>query len=64
MGIRDIFKKIAFPHKYSSESYIAYLRKLGMHVGNNVTLYSPHTIMIDEQRPWMVSIGNNVRIKE
>lgn len=66
MGLKarlaDFAKRMAFGHKSSEARYVAHLRGLGMRVGNEVHLYSPQTIMIDEQRPWMVSIGDNVQI--
>lgn len=60
--IKKIINKIRFPHTYSSEAYVAYLRKLGMEIGNDVTIYSPRESIIDKQYPWMIKIGNHVRI--
>lgn len=48
--------------KGDSESYIKHLRKIGIKVGENVTIYSPYKCDIDEQNPHMLEIGNNVKI--
>lgn len=57
--MKDFFYKMFF----NSEKYIKYLRKLGCQIGNDVSLYRPlNTITIDITRPWLISIGNHVRI--
>lgn len=50
--------------KYSSESYINYLRKKGVTIGDDCTIYVPSKTLIDTQYPWMIKIGNHVRITE
>ena len=66
MGLKaclaDLCKRMMFGYKSSEKRFVDHLRGLGMRVGDGVHLYSPQTIMIDEQRPWMVSIGDNVQI--
>ena len=62
MDIVAFIKKIIYRHKKSSDSYIAYLRKKGVKIGEDVYFYSPRKTLVDEQYPWMISIGNNVRI--
>ena len=47
----------------SSKKYVRYLRRLGCKVGEDVSLYQPiNTITIDITRPWLISIGDHVRI--
>ena len=48
----------------SSESYIRHLRALGMRVGEDVKIYTPTKGVIDEQYPWLISIGDHVRITQ
>lgn len=60
--LKKFINKIRFPNTYSSEVYINYLRKLGMKIGNDVIIYSPNRTIIDEQYPWMITIGEHVRI--
>lgn len=60
--VKTLVQRICFGHKGTEESYIQWLRKQGMQIGEHVHLYSPWTIKIDTQRPWMIEIGNNVHI--
>lgn len=62
--LKKIIKKFLYREKYSSNEYIKYLRKKGMNIGEDVTIYSPKNTIIDEQYPWLISIGNHVRITE
>jgi len=64
MGIRDAIRKIVFGHKANSKLYIEYLRKIGVRVGEHVTIYTPTKTTIDESYPWMLTIGNNVKIAQ
>ena len=50
--------------KSSSETYIEYLRSLGMKIGEETIIYVPTKTQIDTTRPWLISIGNNVKITE
>lgn len=60
--LKNIFIKFIYKHKYTSESYIQYLRKIGMRIGEGTTIYTPRNVTIDETRPWLIEIGNNVQI--
>lgn len=60
--IQNILKKIILKHKASSESYIEHLRKNGMRIGERTTIFNPNHTAIDETRPWMIEIGNDVQI--
>lgn len=60
--INRLVKYLFLGKKSSSERYIKYLRKKGMVIGEGCTIFSPHSVYIDETRPWMISIGNNVQI--
>lgn len=64
MGIRDKAKKLIYGAKYSSESYINYLRSIGVTIGEDCTIYVPSKTLVDTQYPWMIKIGNHVRITE
>ncbi len=46
----------------SSERFIRYLRGIGVAIGEGVIIYEPKTNMIDETRPCLVTIGNDVDI--
>lgn len=51
-------------YKASSDAYVEHLRSQGMVIGNNTVIYSPTHCIIDETRPWMIEIGDNVSITE
>lgn len=58
--IKRILLKFKYGSKSSSESYIKYLRKKGLSIGENVEFNSPWTTTVDYFKPWLVEIGNNV----
>ncbi|WP_342042985.1 acyltransferase [Bacillus sp. OTU2372] len=60
--IKDKIKKLLFGPKASSDLYIDYLRKIGVQIGKDCIIYSPRHSLIDIQYPWMLEIGNNVKI--
>lgn len=60
--LKKILLHVKYGYKATSESYSKYLLKRGIKLGNNVKFYSPWTISIDTQRPWMIEIGDNVHI--
>ena len=62
--LKNLFRKLAYGPKAESESYINYLRSLGMRIGEDCTIYVPTKTLIDTTRPWMISIGDHVRITE
>lgn len=64
MNLKKIIKKTIFGKRASSDAYINHLRNIGVKIGNDVTIYVPTKTLIDEQYPWMITIGNHVRITE
>lgn len=64
MSLIDVIRKFAYGPKTDSSSYVAYLRSLGMVIGENTTIYVPTKCQIDTTRPWMIEIGRNVSITE
>lgn len=62
--LKNFIRKIIYGKKASSETYVAYLKKIGVKIGRDCTIYSPRNTIIDEQYPWLISIGNHVRITE
>lgn len=61
-GLRTIGLRAVYGHKASSSRYQAWLRDQGVRVGERVRFYSPWTIRVDTQRPWMIEIGDDVHI--
>lgn len=64
MWLKEKVKKILLGKRYNSQTYIEYLRKIGIKIGNDCTFYVPSKTLIDTQYPWMITIGNHVRITE
>lgn len=60
--LKEIALFLKYGHKSTSEGYKKYLRKKGIKIGENTHFYSPWSINIDTQRPWMIEIGDNVHI--
>lgn len=61
-GFRAIGMRMVYGHKSSSERYRSWLCEQGVTVGERVRFYSPWTIRVDTQRPWMIEIGDDVHI--
>ena len=64
MVFKEIIKRILLGKRYNSDTYIRYLRSRGMEIGKDCIIYVPSKTVVDEQYPWMVSIGDHVRITE
>lgn len=62
--LKEYIKKIVYGDKASSETYIKYLRNIGMRIGEESTIYVPTKTQIDTTRPWLIDIGKNVKITE
>lgn len=60
--IKKIIKKLAYGPCASSESYINYLRRKGVVIGDGCVFYGPRSSYVDVQYPWMITIGNNVQV--
>lgn len=58
----NIIKKIIKREKYNSDTFIKYLRKAGVDIGEDCKIYAPNKTEIDIQNPYMLTIGNNVKI--
>lgn len=64
MNLKEKIKRILLGDRYNSSTYIDHLRQIGMKIGLDCTIYVPTKTIIDEQYPWMITIGNHVRITE
>lgn len=66
MNLANLFKTFAtelvYGHKASEQRYIRWLGSQGMRIGEHVHIYSPWTVKVDTQRPWMIEIGDYVKI--
>lgn len=64
MILKKIIRRFIYNYKCDPETYIKHLRKIGCKVGENTKIYAPTTVIIDEQRPWLITIGDNVQITD
>lgn len=63
VAMKKLLKRIIFGYKADSDSYLAALRKMGMKIGDGVYLFSsPRDCVIDEQNPYLITIGDNVQL--
>ena len=62
MSLRNIIRKLIFKEKCDSQTYVKHLRKLGMRIGERVEIYAPRSNVIDVTRPWLIEIGDDVKI--
>lgn len=62
--LRCYIRKLAYGAKADSDSYVKYLKSLGMKIGERTTFYAPNKTQIDTTRPWLIEIGNDVSITE
>lgn len=60
--IKDIIRNLVLREKATPEKFVDYLRKQGVEVGESVRIYSPKNTLVDLSAPWLITIGNNVRI--
>ena len=62
MGIKNFIKRKIFGNKADSQSYIAHLKNIGTKIGDRVVIYAPRNTIIDETRPYLIEIGDDVKI--
>lgn len=62
MGLKKIINKLLYPHTYSSDAYINYLRRCGVSIGEGTWFVKPKNTSVDVQNADFVEIGNNVCI--
>lgn len=62
--IRKILRKLLHRGFTNQDEYINYLRKKGIQIGKNCRIYDCNKVNIDTQNPWMLTMGDNVRITE
>ena len=58
--IRSIKRRYA--EYKGGEVYINYLRTQGVRIGKNCTIAPPKTVQIDISRPYLIEIGDQVRL--
>lgn len=64
MILRNIMRRFIYRERAKSDTYIKFLRKKGVHIGEGCTIFFPRNTVIDYQNPYMLDIGNYVRIAD
>ena len=64
ISFRKIVNKILYPHTYSSDAYISFLRKNGVRIGNGTWFVKPKSTCVDVQNAIFIEIGDNVCITD
>ena len=62
--IKKWFKKLLYKEDATSDSLVKYLRERGAEIGEGVKIYAPNKTLIDKQNPYLLKIGDYVRITE
>lgn len=60
--IKELTKRVLYPHAYSSDAFVSYLRRRGVEVGEGCYFFDARTINVDLQRPHMLRFGNYVKV--
>lgn len=60
--LKQFLKNILLREKASSERFVDHLKKSGVTVGERVKFYAPQHSLVDVTCPWLLSIGNDVKI--
>lgn len=60
--LKELIRKIVLREKANSESFVNFLKSKGVSVGEDVTFFSPKNTFVDTQNPYLLKIGDHVRI--
>ncbi|MGR5966729.1 hypothetical protein ACT7DB_31655 [Bacillus cereus] len=60
--VKKIVKKIIYGNRADSSSYVSFLRNAGCSIGDKTVIYDPPSTFIDVTRPWLINIGEGVKI--
>lgn len=62
--LKWFIRKLIYKENASSCGLVKYLRSRGASIGDDVTIYAPNKTVIDKTAPWLLKIGDHVRITE
>lgn len=60
--IELIKKKIIYKQTYNNDTFVSYLKKKGVSVGDNTKFFSPRNTIVDVTRPYLLKIGKGVKV--
>lgn len=62
MWLKELIKKIIYKERYSSETFVEFLKSGGAKIGNNVIILDPRKTVIDYGNRMLIEIGDNVLV--
>ena len=62
--IKRIYRIIKYGYRCDSDTFLKYIRKKGVKVGNNCNIVDSTNFRIDLTRPFLISIGNDVTFSD
>lgn len=62
--LRRFVRKLVYKENATSADLVDYLRQKGARIGQQVVIYAPNKTLIDKSSPWLLTIGDRVRITE
>lgn len=60
--LKKALRKIIYREKTDSDSYISYLRKRGVAIGDCCYIPEPSSVLVDLTDPWLITVGDNVTL--
>lgn len=60
--IKQMIKRIIYGYRATSETYVEYLKSIGVKCGNGIRIFFPHNTTIDRLNPHLLEFGSNVVI--
>lgn len=61
-SLKKLIYKIGLYLPGGERRLVSHLKLGGVTIGNNIKIYGASSVVIDETRPWLLTIGDNVRI--
>lgn len=60
--IKSLVKRVLYGVNCDNDTFVSYLRRIGVEIGENTYFFSPRTTTVDTTRPFLLKIGNGVKI--
>ncbi|MBR4874093.1 MAG: acyltransferase [Clostridia bacterium] len=60
--MKKFLRKVILRYKSDSDSFLNHYRALGTRIGERTVVYEPTKTVIDTTRPWMITIGDDVKL--
>lgn len=64
MNIKRIIKRLIYRYQADSDTYVRWLVKQGVKIGEGVRFITPKSSWVDISRPWLVSIGDTLLLHQ